>query len=63
MAHVKLHFAKRASASGTHLFPDLSIQLSQFNWRPSARRTHFFVTFMRFTLIGADPGGYDSASS
>ena len=25
MAHVKLHFAKRASASGTHLFPDLSI--------------------------------------
>ena len=24
MAHVKLHFAKRASASGTHLFPDLS---------------------------------------
>ena len=31
-------------------------QLSQFNWRPSARRTHFFVTFMRFTLIGADPG-------
>ena len=34
MAHVKLHFAKRASASGTPLFPDLSIvtiQLSQFN--------------------------------
>ncbi len=38
-------------------------QLSQFNWRPSARRTHFFVTFMRFTLIGADPGDDDSASS
>ena len=59
MAHVKLHFAKRASAYGTHLFPDLSIvtiQLSQFNWRPSVRRTHFFVTIMRFTLIGADPG-------
>ena len=66
MAHVKLHFAKRASASGTHLFPDLSIvtiQLSQFNWRPSVRRTHFFVTIMRFTLIGADPGDYDSAST
>ena len=40
-----------------------AIQLSQFSWWPSARRAHFIVTFMRFTLIAADLGDYDSALS
>jgi hypothetical protein len=39
------------------------VTLSQFSWWPSARRAHFIVTFMRFTLIGADLGDYDSALS